>query len=144
METDLYGGEMSSVRQGTEERNCRERRQKQTKACAQIHSCRKWKERKNEIHSFSPCSPAEITSSHSYTVKGVRCVQDATSTSPIANEIKALIANRRHIRRCACSMAQWRVLQATRPSCATRGCRCRGRDARYVFSRSSPFCFVCS
>lgn len=56
METDLYGEEMSSVRQGTDERNSSERRQKQTKACTQIHSCRKWKE-KNKIQSFLSMCP---------------------------------------------------------------------------------------
>lgn len=45
MESDLYGDEMSSVREGGDERNSRGKRQKQTKACTQIHSCRKWKER---------------------------------------------------------------------------------------------------
>lgn len=52
METDLYGEEMSSVRQRTDERNSRERRQKQTKACTQLHSCRKWKGKKKRIQSF--------------------------------------------------------------------------------------------
>lgn len=48
METDLFGDKMSSTRQGTDERNSRERRQKQTKACTQIHSCRKWNGGKKE------------------------------------------------------------------------------------------------
>lgn len=46
MEADLNGKEMSSVRQSTDERNSSERRQKQTKVCTQIHSCRKWEEKK--------------------------------------------------------------------------------------------------
>lgn len=55
METDLFGEEMSSTRQGTDEENSRERRQKQTKACTQIHSCRKWNggEKKQKDPAFS-------------------------------------------------------------------------------------------
>lgn len=61
METDLYGEEMSSVRQRADERNSRERRQKQTKA----HSdpLMQEMERKNKIHTFSSCSSGEVTSS---------------------------------------------------------------------------------
>lgn len=76
METDLFGEEMSRTRQGTDERNSRERRQKQTKACTQIHSCRKWNEKERRSSVFTVCFPGEVTRSHSYMV---RCVEGATS-----------------------------------------------------------------
>lgn len=62
METDLFGEEMSSTRQGTDERNSREGRQKQTKACTQIHSCRKWNRKKKEDPPFSQCASLERSS----------------------------------------------------------------------------------
>lgn len=74
METDLFVEEMSSARQGTDERNSRERRQKQTKACTQIHSCRKWnekKEKKRRSTVFPACFPGEVIHSHSYMVRRV-------------------------------------------------------------------------
>lgn len=73
METDLFGEEMSSTRQGTDERNSRERRQKQTKACTQIHSCRKWNRKKKRRRStvFTVCFPGEVIHSHSYMVRRV-------------------------------------------------------------------------
>lgn len=53
METDLYGEEMSSVRQSTDERETVERGDKsRPKACTQLRSCRKWKHKKNPVFSW--------------------------------------------------------------------------------------------
>lgn len=69
MESDLYGERMSSVSQETDERTSTGRRQKQTKAQTQIHSCRKWKE-KIRSTLFLCGSPGEIISFfYSSTVK---------------------------------------------------------------------------
>ncbi|KAG7502795.1 hypothetical protein JOB18_026735 [Solea senegalensis] len=72
-------------------RETAQRRQKQTKAGAQIHSCRKWKE-KIRSSLFSLCSPGEITSSHSSMAKksGQTCVR--CHISSLIDQISRLVS----------------------------------------------------
>lgn len=75
IETDLYGEEMSSVRQSTDERETVKRGDKsRPKACTQLRSCRKWKvkKKKKKKSSLGACFPGEVTSWRAYVVNVAR------------------------------------------------------------------------
>lgn len=102
METDLYGEEMSSVRQRTDERETVKRGDKsRPKACTQLRSCRKWKGKKKgkkRIQSFlGACFPGEVTSWRAYVGEsGQTCVR-CNNPSSDGLQDQSIITSRENI-----------------------------------------------